>query len=87
MTLAMVINDVGIFVSDDIGNNTSITITHDTGTQSEIYHRGNVENDCNSSVVRRWPSKAIIGFSSISNAGSAALPMLAFVGNARDFML
>ena len=33
-------------------------------TQSEIYRRGNVENDWNSSVVRRSPSKAIIGSSS-----------------------
>ena len=30
-------------------------------TQSEINRRGNVENDWNSSVVRRSPSKAIIG--------------------------
>ena len=36
-------------------------------TQSEIFHRGNVENDWNSSVVRRSPSKAIIGFPIISN--------------------
>ena len=63
-------------------------------TQSEIYRRGNVENDWNSSVVRRSPSKAIIGSSSvfqsfpiISNAGSAAFPMLALVGNARDSVL
>ena len=33
-------------------------------TQSEIYRRGNVENDWNSSVVRRWQSKAIISFPS-----------------------
>ena len=33
-------------------------------SQSEIYRRGNVENDWNSSVVRRWQSKAIIGFPS-----------------------
>ena len=39
---------------------------------SEIYRCGNVENDWNSSVVRRWPSKAIIGFPIISNTGSAA---------------
>ena len=36
-------------------------------TQSEIYHRGNVDNDWNSSVVRRSPSKAIIGFPIISD--------------------
>ena len=55
-------------------------------TQSEMYRRGNVENDWNSSVVRRSPPKAIIGSSSafqslpiISNAGSAAFPMLALV--------
>ena len=35
--------------------------------QSEIYRRGNVENDWNSSVVRRSPSKAIIGFPIISD--------------------
>ena len=34
----------------------------DVSSQSEIYRRGNVENDWNSSVVRRSPSKAIIGF-------------------------
>ena len=55
-----------------------------TTTQSEIYRRGNVENDWNSSVVRRWPSKAIIGFPIIYNAGSATFPMLVLVGNARD---
>ena len=37
---------------------------HDIISQSEIYRRGNVENDWNSSVVRRWQSKAIIGFPS-----------------------
>ena len=36
-------------------------------SQSEIYRRGNVENDWNSSVVRRSPSKAIIGFPMISD--------------------
>ena len=36
-------------------------------TQSEIYRRGNIENDWNSSVVRRSPSKAIIGFPIISD--------------------
>ena len=36
-------------------------------SQSEIYRRGNVENDWNSSVVRRSPSKAIIGFPIISD--------------------
>ena len=35
--------------------------------QSEIYRRCNVENDWNSSVVRRSPSKAIIGFPIISD--------------------
>ena len=38
-----------------------------TTSQSEIYRRGNVENDWNSSVVRRSPSKAIIGFPIISD--------------------
>ena len=33
-----------------------------TVSQSENYRRGNVENDWNSSVVHRSPSKAIIGF-------------------------
>ena len=63
-------------------------------TQSEIYRRGNVENDWNSSVVRRSPLKVNIGLSSafqsfpiISDAGSAAFPMLALVGNARDSVL
>ena len=36
-------------------------------SQSEIYRRGNVENVWNSSVVRRSPSKAIIGFPIISD--------------------
>ena len=36
-------------------------------TQTEIYRRGNVENDWNSSVARRSPSKAIIGFPIISD--------------------
>ena len=36
-------------------------------SQSEIYRRGNVENDWNLSVVFRSPSKAIIGFSIISD--------------------
>ena len=65
-----------------------------TTYQSEIYRRGNVENDWNSLAVRRSPSKAIIGSSSafqsfpiIPNAGSAAFPMLALVGNARDSVL
>ena len=51
-------------------------------TQSEIYRPGNVENDWNSSVVPRSPSKAIIGsktafqsFPIISNARSAAFSM------------
>ena len=35
--------------------------------QSEIYRRGNAENDFNSLVVRRSPSKAIIGFPIISD--------------------
>ena len=35
--------------------------------QSEIYRRGNVENDWNSSVVSRSSSKAIIGFPIISD--------------------
>ena len=56
-------------------------------SQSEIYRRVNAENDWNSSVVRRSPSKAIIGFPIISNAGSAAFPMLALVENARDSVL
>ena len=54
------------------------------GTQSEIYRRGNVANEWHSSVVRRSLSKAIIGFPIISNAGSAAYPKLALVGNARE---
>ena len=55
--------------------------------QSEIYRRANVKNDWTSSAVRRWPSMAIIGFPIISNAGSAAFPMLALVGNAGDSVL
>ena len=64
------------------------TVPHSSATdgapQSEIYRRGIVENDWNSLVARRYPSKAIIGFPINSNAGSAAFPMLALVGNARD---
>ena len=60
-------------------------------TQSEIYRRGIVENDWNSSVVRRSPSKAIIVFPIISYyfqcRGSTAFPMLAIVGNDRDSVL
>ena len=41
-----------------------VDISKDLTTQSEIYRRGNVENDWNSSVVRRWPSQAIICFPS-----------------------
>ena len=47
--------------SDSTGSYGSLT------PQSEIYRRGNVENDWNSSVVRRSPSKAIIGFPIISD--------------------
>ena len=36
-------------------------------SQSEIYRRGYVENNWNSLVVRRSPSKAIIGFPIISD--------------------
>ena len=42
-------------------------MTYRIPTQSEIYRRGNVENDWKSSVVRRSPSKAIIGFPIISD--------------------
>ena len=41
--------------------------TWSPGAQSEINRRGNVENDWNSSVVRRSPSKAIIRFLIISD--------------------
>ena len=54
--------------------------------RSEIYCRGNVENNWNSSVVRRSPSKAIIGFPVISDyfqCQMLAFQMLALVGNAR----
>ena len=41
-------------------------------TQSEIYRRGNVENDWNSSVVRRWQSKAIDRKSTRLNSSHSA---------------
>ena len=43
----------------------SISLYFSNITQSKIYRRGNVENDWNSSVVRRWQSNAIIGFLSL----------------------
>ena len=57
-----------ILTSPVSNNNVWMDLSHQVNTiatQSEIYRRGNVENVWNSSFVRRSPSKAIIGFSTI----------------------